>query len=127
MVYSPLGGEPVIRSALGLFVAFLVLVVAQVDAGDPEVVPVESRYVCMVNDTLFQKEQIPVEVEGKTYFGCCEMCKARLSQDAGTRTATDPVTGEAVDKATAVIAAQADGDVLYFESEETLRQYSESR
>ena len=35
----------------------------------------------------------------------------------------DPATGKKVDKATAVIVAQADGSVLYFASEETLQQY----
>lgn len=86
---------------------------------------VESKKVCMVNDALFQKDQIPVEVEGKTYYGCCEMCKARLAQDASARSSVDPVTGAAVDKATAVPAALADGSVLYFESDETLSRYNE--
>lgn len=113
-----------IRNVLALFVALLAFVALRSEASDLEVVPVESRYVCMVNDTLFQKEQIPVEVEGKTYFGCCEMCKTRLSQDANIREATDPVTGKPIDKATAVIGAEPDGDVLYFESEKTLREYT---
>lgn len=86
---------------------------------------VETQKVCMVNDALFAKDQIPVEVEGKTYYGCCDMCKARLAQDASIRSSADPVTGAAVDKATAVPAALADGTVLYFESEETLAQYNE--
>ena len=54
---------------------------------------VETKKVCMVNDALFEKDQIPVEVEGKTYYGCCQMCKARLAQDAAIRSAVDPVTG----------------------------------
>ncbi len=84
---------------------------------------VEPRFVCMVNNALMGKEQIPVEVEGKTYYGCCEMCKGRLAQDPTSRTAVDPVTGKSVDKAKAVIAALASGDVLYFESKETLAKY----
>lgn len=86
---------------------------------------VETKKVCMVNDALFQKDQIPVEVEGKTYYGCCQMCKARLAQDAAVRSAVDPVTGKVVDKATAVPGALSDGTVLYFESEVTLAQYNE--
>jgi YHS domain-containing protein len=85
---------------------------------------VETKKVCMVNDALFQKDQIPVEVEGKTYYGCCEMCKARLAQDASARSSVDPVTGATVDKATAVPGALADGSVLYFESEESLAEYN---
>lgn len=41
---------------------------------------VEASKVCMVNDTVFDREQIAVEVEGKTYYGCCPMCKDRLNQ-----------------------------------------------
>jgi YHS domain-containing protein len=84
---------------------------------------VETKKVCMINNQVFEKDQIPVEVEGRTYYGCCEMCKERLAKDAAARSAVDPVTGKTVDKATAVIAAQADGSVLYFESEETLAKY----
>lgn len=85
---------------------------------------VETKKVCMVNNQVFEKDQIPVTFEGKTYYGCCEMCKERLAKDAGARTAVDPVTGKPVDKATAVIAAMPDGKVLYFESQETYEKYS---
>ena len=84
----------------------------------------DPKKVCMVNNTVFEKDQIPVQVSGKTYYGCCEMCKERLAKDAAARTGTDPVTGKPVDKATAIIAALEDGSVLYFESEKTLEQYS---
>lgn len=84
---------------------------------------VETKKVCMINNQVFEKDQIPVQVNGKTYYGCCEMCKERLAKDAEARTAVDPVTGKKVDKATAVIVAQTDGSVLYFESEATLAKY----
>ena len=84
---------------------------------------VEAKRVCMVNNTLFDKDQIPVAVAGKTYFGCCEMCKGRLAGDAAMRTATDPVSGKPVDKAKAVIGAKPDRKVLYFESEKTFTAY----
>ena len=84
---------------------------------------VEAKHVCMVNNTAFDKDQIPVEVGGKTYFGCCEMCKGRLAQDAGSRAAVDPVSGKTVDKATAVIGATPDGKVYYFESEKTFAEF----
>lgn len=84
---------------------------------------VETKEVCMVNDRFFGQDQIPVEVEGKTYYGCCEGCKKRLAEDAGIRHAVDPVSGETVDKATAIIAARPDGSVLYFSSQENLDQY----
>lgn len=80
-------------------------------------------HVCMVNDTYFPKPQIPVAIGSKTYFGCCEMCKGRLTSDASVRVATDPVSGRPVDKAEAVIGALASGKVFYFESERTLAEY----
>jgi len=104
-----------------------VLAFAGQDGVRPTLKRVETKKVCMVNNTVFEKDQIPVAVQGKTYYGCCEMCKERLSKDAAARTAVDPVTGKKVDKATAVIAAQADGTVLYFESEKTLEQYEKGR
>lgn len=77
-------------------------------------VPTEN--VCMVNDRDMGKPQIPVEVDGRTYFGCCAMCKEKLETQAAVRTAVDPVTGKKVDKARAVIARNQDGAVLYFEN-----------
>ena len=85
---------------------------------------VEAKKVCMINERVFEKDQIPVVVEGKTYYGCCEMCKTALAQNADKRQGTDPVTGKKVDKATAVIAANADGEVFYFESQDTLNYYN---
>src|SRR5215470_13910627 len=88
---------------------------------------VQAKRVCMVNDTVFPKDQIPVAVDGKTYFGCCEMCKGRLAQDASIRQSTDPVSGKAVDKAKAVIGAKHDGKVLYFESDKTFGAYQKRK
>jgi YHS domain-containing protein len=115
-----------VRFSLALLCLFaFALGIAQ--AGDAGVKPglqrVETKKVCMVNNQVFDKDQIPVAVEGKTYYGCCEMCKERLTKDAAMRSAVDPVTGKPVDKATAVIGALPDGKVLYFESEATFGQY----
>ena len=84
---------------------------------------VETSEVCMANDRFFGREQIPVEVDGKTYYGCCEGCKVRLTEDESVRFAVDPVTGEEVDKAAALIAARPDGSVLYFGDEESLARF----
>jgi YHS domain-containing protein len=85
---------------------------------------VEPKTVCMINEQAMGKDQIPVEVEGKTYYGCCEMCKKALAENASKRFAVDPVTGKQVDKAKAVIASQQDGRVFYFESDATLAKYN---
>lgn len=86
---------------------------------------VEPKTVCMINEQAMGKDQIPVDVEGKTYYGCCEMCKRALAENASKRVATDPVSGKQVDKATAVIAAQEDGRVFYFENDENLAMWNE--
>ena len=45
-----------------------------------ELVP--SDEVCMVNDAYIGKKQFEVKFDGKTYYGCCEMCKERIPKDA---------------------------------------------
>src|SRR5262245_66626493 len=78
-------------------------------------VQVETKYVCMINNQRFDKEQIPVEVAGKTYYGCCEMCKDKLKNDPKSRMAVDTVSGKKVDKAKAVIGATAEGKAFQVE------------
>jgi YHS domain-containing protein len=91
----------------------------------PALTPVKARnLVCMVNDMYMGKEQIPVEVSGKTYYGCCPMCKERLEKNPEARSAVDPVSGKKVDKATAVIGRAADDAVVYFETAANLAAYN---
>lgn len=85
----------------------------------------DPAQVCMVNDQHMGRTQIPVEVEGKTYYGCCQACESKLKTEAAFRTATDPQTHHAVDKALAVLAADREGKVLYFENAESLRAFAQ--
>lgn len=87
---------------------------------------VESKYVCMVTNQINDKEQLPVAVDGKTYYGCCHMCEAKLKEDPASRVAVDPVSGKEVDKSTAVIGASADGAVYYFENAQDLKAFGNS-
>jgi YHS domain-containing protein len=105
----------------GLLVMALLVLAGQAVAEPIE--RVDAKRVCMINNTFFPKDQIPVQVDGKTYFGCCEMCKGRLASDPTARTATDPITGKTVDKASAVIGATPDGKVFYFENDATFTQF----
>ncbi|MGJ1448445.1 hypothetical protein ACR79S_17845 [Sphingobacterium spiritivorum] len=89
---------------------------------------VPSELVCMVNDAYMGKEQIKVDFEGKTYYGCCNMCKERIPKDAAVRTAIDPQTMKSVDKASAYIVMIGDnGEVAYFESKQTYDQFLEKQ
>src|SRR5687768_4165821 len=87
---------------------------------------VPAKNVCMINDSSMANDQIPIEIDGRTYYGCCPMCKERLSKEEASRYAFDPVSGKKVDKATAVIGALPGGRVLYFESIETFAAYNAS-
>ena len=66
---------------------------------------------------------IPLVRDGKTYYGCCQMCKGKIAAEPERYTsARDPVTGATVDKATAELLS-VDGRVLYFESAATRDQF----
>ena len=122
------------------FMAPFFLAVPACQTGSPEITPAASdaaatttvgelelvddhAKICMVNDKYMGKPQIPTTVAGKTYFGCRAGCKEKLETSEAARTAIDPVTHKAVDKASAVIGRDADGKVYYFESEASLRRY----
>ncbi len=85
----------------------------------------ETSEVCFINDRHMGKPQIPVKVEGKTYYGCCAGCAETLQNERSARYSRDPLTGGEVDKATATIAEdpRGSGKVLYFESKQTYERY----
>ena len=95
----------------------------QSTSADTKLKQVESKYVCMVTNKLFADEQIEVDVEGKKYYGCCEMCKGKLKNNLASRISIDPVSGKQVDKATSVIGAAGNGSVYYFENEKNLKAF----
>ena len=116
-----------IAVTITLLIAFASVALAQ--RADEPIRPltrVEPKTVCMVNEMAMGRDQIPVQVEGRTYFGCCEMCKNRLAKDASIRVATDPISGKEVDKSTAIIGADSEGRVKYFENEENFKKYNEA-
>jgi YHS domain-containing protein len=107
-----------------MLVVMIALVAVAALAETPKLQRVEPKKVCMINEQVFEKDQIPVQVEGRTYYGCCEMCKKALASDASKRVAVDPVSRKEVDKAKAVIGALADGSVLYFENDKNFEKYA---
>lgn len=87
---------------------------------------VEAKKVCMVNDKFMGIDQIPIEVNKKTYYGCCNNCIAKLqNNESNVRFAQDPFTREQVDKADAYIVTIEDksNKVLYFKSEQNYQEY----
>lgn len=89
----------------------------------PTVAVPERTRVCMMQDTVMAVPAIPLASNGKTYYGCCEMCKAKIAAEPERYTlARDPVSGVVVDKATATLLS-VDGRVLYFETEKSRKQF----
>jgi Cu/Ag efflux protein CusF len=113
----------IILTLLMAFIAFPAMAAEDTTMSKNTLRIVESKYICMVNDSVFNKEQISVPVGDKTYYGCCSMCEERLKTDEAIRTAIDPVSGNSVDKAEAVIAVDSSNNVYYFESEKTMKNY----
>ena len=111
-----------------MFIMMGVPAIAQekVEVGDSWLKPIQAEYVCMVNNQKYDAPQIAVEVEGKTYYGCCSMCKARLEKDTAIRSAIDPVNSNAVNKAEATIGAGPNGKVYYFENIENFQTFADA-
>lgn len=109
---------------LVLFTLMMLVALAAVAEEQQKVSKVEPKNVCMINDASMAMEQIPVTIDGKTYYGCCPMCKERLEKDENSRYAIDPVSGKKVDKAKAVIGALPGAKVLYFENIENLEKFN---
>lgn len=87
--------------------------------------PLPTKQVCMVTNKFMSKDQIPVQVNNKMYYGCCEGCVGTLKNNEGARTAKDELTKEKVDKAKAFIIVKPGtvSDVLYFSSKQNAATY----
>jgi YHS domain-containing protein len=80
--------------------------------------PIDPSLVCMINDAYMEVTQIPVPVNGKTYYGCCQGCVDKLNNMESTRMAIDPCSGNPVDKSEAyIVLTNPQGAVAYFKSE----------
>ena len=85
---------------------------------------VPNELVCMVNDAYMGKPQIAVPVNGKTYYGCCQMCVKKLNEQESARTAFDPHSGKKVDKVDAyIVLLDEQGTVGYFESQKSYETF----
>ena len=107
-----------------LIVAALCITVPTLLAASGEKVKqVSSEFVCMINKKHFDKELTPVAVEGRTYYACCEMCIKQLKENPESRKGVDPVSGKTVDKATAAVGVDKEGNAYFFENPENLRKF----
>ena len=92
---------------------------------DTAITKLPNNQVCMVNNRFLNSEQIPVPVNGKTYYGCCEGCVKVLKEDSASHYTYDLLSNEQVDKAIAFIIGKPGSkeDVLYFKSEANATTY----
>ena len=97
---------------------------ANANSQSKNMVHVKHARVCMVTNQVFAKDQIPVKVGDKLYYGCCHMCKKKLAENEDVRFGTDPVTRKKVDKSTAYIGAYSNGEVVYFLNKSNFEKYN---
>jgi YHS domain-containing protein len=84
----------------------------------------KPEYFCMMQDMVLNKPGIALQHEGKTYYGCCAMCKEKIKSEPHRYTlATDPVSGKQVDKAVAFIYG-LNGDAYYFASDANRKAFA---
>lgn len=109
-----------------IFRIFFILGLSSCGMFESQLKQAETNKVCMVTNKYMGVEQIPVLVEGKTYYGCCAGCASKLKENQdNVRFSKDPLTGEKIDKAAAFIVVVIDNsnDVWYFKSEDTYQKY----
>lgn len=96
-----------------------------IDFSDTAITRLPNNQVCMVNNRFLNSDQIPVPINGKTYYGCCEGCVKMLNEDSTSHYTYDPLSNEQVDKATAFIIGKPGSkeDVFYFISELNANEY----
>lgn len=87
---------------------------------------IDHNIVCMASNVYMGNEQLEVIINGKTYYSCSPHCSNQLQSGDHVRLATDPFSKKTVDKADAFISMSPDsvGTILYFDSDESLKQYS---
>ncbi|WP_373056402.1 hypothetical protein [Zunongwangia sp. H14] len=82
--------------------------------------------VCMVNNAYMGEPQIPIPVDDKTYYGCCDMCVKKLTTEDEARMVIDPFSGNVIDKSQAyIVLRDHKGNVTYYESKKNYLEHRE--
>ncbi|MFQ5480158.1 MAG: hypothetical protein ACE5DW_02670 [Thermodesulfobacteriota bacterium] len=84
---------------------------------------VEHNSVNMVTNRLSSDEQKVVSLEGKDYYVPNADYGFAFKENPSLRYATDPLTGNKIDKSMASAYADYQNKVLYFESEQSYREF----
>jgi hypothetical protein len=87
---------------------------------------VPDSMVCMVSGMVKNKALNPIEVSGKTYWGCCDNCLMKLKNNIDNVIyAKDPFSGALICKAGSLKRLNPENKeyVLYFESDKNYELY----
>lgn len=112
-------------AAILLLVPLAIWGIVEAGRSEPALIRIASSNTCMGSNQAQEKAQNYAMVDGKSYYGCTDMCIANLKKNTGFRYRRDPVSGNRVDKALAIVGAKKNGQLLYFESERNLLAYRE--
>lgn len=88
--------------------------------------PVSDSVVCMVSGLVKNKAILPIEIGGKTYWGCCDNCLMQLRNNIeNVLYAKDPYSGTLICKAGALKRLDPENNkyVLYFETDRNYEVY----
>lgn len=98
---------------------------SRIDGASPWVwlTRVNATEVNMVTNRYQKAVQEPVSLNGKAYYAAGSGYSSTLSNNPSIRFAKDPLTNRVVDKAEAIIFADAAGRAYYFESEDTYKGF----
>ncbi|RZT91301.1 hypothetical protein EV201_3115 [Ancylomarina subtilis] len=87
---------------------------------------ITDSMVCMLRGDIKSRPTLPIEINSKTYWGCCQNCLGKLMRNENNALfALDPFSGQSVDKADAIIRQDPQNNkrVFFFKSNETYNQY----
>ena len=88
----------------------------------PLLSPVTAKYVCMVDDKVYDKAFTPVSIQGRTFYACSQ--HSQLLQNADYRTAVDPYTLRKIDKSQSfILKERGTKKAYYFENYNNLKDY----
>ena len=87
---------------------------------------VKGQQICMYRNKLNVGPSIPVLIDGETYYGCCQGCADKLTQNyQDSQYGEDKFSHHRIKKTKAFIVLQkkSNGKVNYFESEENFNHF----
>ena len=119
----------IIAAVVSFIVAFLKDQASQNLLRSYENKEISHNLVCSSGNQIKFGSLIPLKIKDKTYWICCDQCKARLLYNVNTRYAVDPFSKNRINKADAIIIQnpKSNGMVLYFESMDNFLKYKESQ